>query len=98
MPMETDSAGKTLQSFPLLAELQLLHLADSALPIGSLAHSFGLETLTAARILNPSDLLEFLRGYLEEAGLMEALFCRESFRLPGAGQNNFLPSRWVEIN
>ena len=50
-----------------LVELRLLHLADSALPIGSLAHSFGLESLVAAELLCVRELPEFLRGFLEEA-------------------------------
>ncbi len=64
-----------------LAELQLLHLADSALPIGGLAHSFGLESLVSHELLEVNNLAEFLRGFLEEAGTMEAVFCREAFRL-----------------
>ena len=79
-----------------LAYLCLLHLADSALPIGALAHSFGLESLAACGVLTPADVPEFLRGYTEEAGVMEAVFCREAFRL--AGVNVFAGDRWVEIN
>src|SRR5216683_3282336 len=62
-------------------ELRLMHLADSALPIGSLAHSFGLESLVARELLSVAGLPEFLRGFLEEAGVLEAVFCREAWRI-----------------
>lgn len=65
-----------------LGELRLLHLADSALPIGALAHSFGLESLVERELLGVGDLEEFLRGFLEEAGFVEAVFCRAGWRLP----------------
>jgi len=81
---------------PDLAHLRLLHLADSALPIGALAHSFGLESLAACGLLAPAGVPEFLRGYVEEVGVMEAVFCREAFRL--AGVNEYAGDRWVEIN
>lgn len=79
-----------------LAHLRLLHLADSALPIGGLAHSFGLETLTARVLLDVPDVEGFLRDYLEEAGSLEAVFCREGFRLGITGK--FRARRWLEIN
>jgi urease accessory protein len=79
-----------------LAYLRLLQLADSALPIGALAHSFGLETLVAGGRLVPHDLPKFLAVYLEEAGTLEAVFCREGFRL--AAPEEFSGERWVEIN
>jgi urease accessory protein len=81
-----------------LADLRLLHLADSALPIGGLAHSFGLESLVSQELLGVSDLPEFLRGLLEEAGMVEAVFCREAFRLVQIGHGNFCADRWVELN
>jgi urease accessory protein len=81
-----------------LADLRLLHLADSGLPIGTLAHSFGLESLVATEALTVQDLPEFLRGYLEEAGLMEAVFCREAFHLAIAGDETFSPTRWRDLN
>jgi urease accessory protein len=81
-----------------LAFLRLLHLADSALPIGALAHSFGLETLVSADLLKVSDLSSFLHGFLQEAGMLEAVACREAFRLAGADQFNFSITRWVELN
>src|ERR1700687_192912 len=64
-----------------LADLRLLHLADSALPIGGLAHSFGVESLVSRELLGVGGLAEFLRGFLEEAGMVEAVFCREGFLL-----------------
>ncbi|HEY3991918.1 MAG TPA: urease accessory UreF family protein [Ktedonobacteraceae bacterium] len=58
-----------------IAFLQLLQLADSALPIGTAAHSFGLETLVAEQWLEVGDLERFLRAYLLEAGTLECTFC-----------------------
>jgi urease accessory protein len=77
-------------------ELRLMHLADSALPIGSLAHSFGLESLVARKLLSAARLAEFLRGYLEEAGVLEAVFCREASRI--AQRSRDFAAAWVELN
>jgi urease accessory protein len=81
-----------------LNELRLLHLADSALPIGGLAHSFGLETLVAQELLGVRELPEFLRGFLEEAGLVEAVFCRAGHGLAVEGFSAGVGVKWVELN
>jgi len=81
-----------------LADLRLLHLADTALPIGSLAHSFGLESLVDAGILEVGGLFDFLRGYLAEAGVMEAVFCRAAFRLAADSARELDTERWRELN
>lgn len=81
-----------------LADLRLLHLADSALPIGALAHSFGLESLVSAGMLTVDDLPGFLGGYLEEAGLLEAVFCREAFRLACNRDADFDADQWLQLN
>jgi urease accessory protein len=70
--------------------LKLMQLADSAVPVGSAAHSFGLETLAAEELLDAGSLPSFLRGYLEETGTMEAAFCRAAYRLAGAS--------WTALN
>lgn len=81
-----------------LADLRLRQLADSAFPIGALAHSFGLETLAAQEMIQPANLPEFFQSCLEEAGVLEAVFCREAHRLGLAAANEFDAPRWVEIN
>jgi urease accessory protein len=77
-------------------ELRLMHLADSALPIGSLAHSFGLESLVARELLGVAELPEFLRGFVEEAGVLEAVFCREGWRIARRGSD--CSAAWLELN
>jgi urease accessory protein len=84
--MQTDS----------LAFLRLLQLADSALPIGATAHSFGLETLAAEGLLRVEQLETFLHDYLEETGMLESVFCRLAYRL--AAQPETFAHRWLALN
>jgi urease accessory protein len=48
--------------------------------VGGAAHSFGLETLVEEGVLDPSNLAEFLRGYLAESGRLDAVFVRRAWR------------------
>jgi urease accessory protein len=60
--------------------LELLQLADSALPVGGAAHSFGLETLVEEGSVGPRNVAEFLRGYIAECGRLDAVFVRRAWR------------------
>jgi urease accessory protein len=80
-----------IEPLPLL---RLMQLADSAVPIGTAAHSFGLESMAAEKLLGVEELEPFLRCYLEEAGLLEAVFCRTAH---GIGHGEF-PQHWAALN
>jgi urease accessory protein len=60
--------------------LRLLQLADSALPIGGLAHSFGLETMIEEGDLTLAHLFPLLKDFLSEGLLLDAAFCRYAHR------------------
>jgi urease accessory protein len=96
--MKVEPRSGATSSDPELAQLRLMHLADSALPIGALAHSFGVESLAAGEMLHAGNLFEFLQGYLHEAGMQEAVACREAIRLFQRNESEFPVSQWIELN
>src|SRR6202795_918570 len=96
--MPSDHAQNFSLSIEELAQLRLLHLADTALPIGALSHSFGLETLASSEILTVADLPNFLEGFLHEAGLLEAVACRAAFRLVPSSNEKFPLAAWLALN
>ena len=93
-PMRNEFSG----AHSALSEVRLLQLSDSALPIGSLAHSFGLETLVDRGLLSVPNIPAFFRAYLEETGTLEAVFCREAFRLGRAVDAGFPTDEWAALN
>jgi len=67
-----------------LAILQVLQFADSALPVGSISHSLGLEVLAFDEdIANsvercPASLYSYIADSLTETLLLDAVFCRQA--------------------
>ena len=71
-----DETKEVICKSRLSRHLQLLQLADSALPIGGLAHSFGLESMIEDRFMGVEDLFPYLENLLSESLLLEAVYCR----------------------
>jgi urease accessory protein len=82
----------------LASLLQLQQLADSALPIGGAAHSFGLEALVEGGFIDPENLHNFLRDYIYEAGALEACYCAASCELGQRGHSDEILERWLNWN
>lgn len=76
--------------------LRLLQLADSALPIGATAHSFGLETLVDDETVNVPLLADFLRDYLHETGGLELAYCLAAHTCASAVDT--FATNWLELN
>jgi len=90
----------TLRDAPpnALAQLRLLHLADSALPIGGTAHSFGLESLVDSGDLTVPDLEALLTALIHETGLLEAAYCRAAHNLIASALAPDFAADWVLLN
>ena len=78
--------------------LWLLQLSDSALPIGALNQSFGLESLVAEESLNIHQLEPFLNDYLCEVGGFDCLFCGAAYQLAADSNTEFDVRQWLELN
>jgi urease accessory protein len=78
--------------------LWLLQLSDTALPIGALNHSFGLETLTAEESLGAEGIESFLADYLREVSALEIHFCGAAYRLGVEAFDRFPAQRWLDLN
>jgi urease accessory protein len=81
----------------LLTWLRLMQLADSALPIGATAHSFGLESLVDSRIVTVRELPTFFADYLSETGTLEAVYCRAAHHLTVSPTVTFAAD-WSALN
>jgi urease accessory protein len=77
--------------------LDIFQLADSALPVGGQAHSFGLETLIAEGVLTAPLLGTILPDYLQEVGLLEANFWRGAYAI-GATWQTESEGEWLALN
>ena len=82
----------------LTALLRLQQLADSALPIGGAAHSFGIESLVDSKLLDVDGIESFFLDYLDEAAALEAAYCAESCELGGASESKGSLDRWLMLN
>ncbi|MEP6987872.1 MAG: urease accessory UreF family protein [Chloroflexota bacterium] len=78
-----------------LMGLRLLQLADSAIPIGAAAHSFGLETLIEDGTITVPLLSAFLSDYLRETGMLEVSYCLTTHT--SASEEDFV-EKWLTLN
>ena len=79
--------------------LWLLQLSDSALPVGAMNQSFGLENLVAEESLTNDQLETFLKVYLDEVGRFEGLYCGTAHRLgKDAADADFQVQEWLDLN
>ncbi|HUA18758.1 MAG TPA: urease accessory UreF family protein [Bryobacteraceae bacterium] len=78
--------------------LQLQQIADSSLPIGGAAHSFGIEALVDAGLLSSENLQAFFQDHLSEAGGLEASYCAASCKLAAGATTGDSIAQWLRWN
>ena len=91
--ISSDKLGNNPAAF-----LRLLQLADSALPVGAQAHSFGLETLVADGTLTAAGLESFFQAYVEELSAVDGWFCRSAYGLAALTDDLLFGSEWLRLN
>jgi urease accessory protein len=98
----TGGSEPALAGLQDLALCQLLTLADSALPIGGLAQSFGLEQAVASGQAHPGNLRLYVESWCDESLRFEAASCAAGHRLArdaAASEDDGPPGkRWRELN
>src|SRR5258708_39400689 len=80
--------------------LRLNQLADSALPIGAAAHSFGLETLVEDGVLKVETLALLLHDFLLETGTLESAYCRAAHAIGADADDadaDATPAAWLGL-
>jgi urease accessory protein len=81
-----------------LALARLLHLADSALPVGGQAHSFGLESQIAEGRVTVATLADYLRDLMLETGPLECAYCRAAHQLADETAPVAFGEAWGALN
>ena len=78
--------------------LWLLQLSDSALPIGTLSHSFGLEALAIQESFTAEGLELFLHDYLTEVVGLEIHFCGAAYQTGRRAMGPDEIQSWLDLN
>ncbi|MEM7344028.1 MAG: urease accessory UreF family protein [Chloroflexota bacterium] len=78
--------------------LHLLQLADSALPIGSVAHSYGLETMVAENYVTVDSLEDYLIQLLYNTGKQEAWGCYRGYQLGMMADSQQFDQAWSTLH
>jgi urease accessory protein len=84
--------------YNLTTLLRLQQFADSALPIGGAAHSFGLESLVDCGLLCTDGIESLFLHYLEEAGALEAAYCAVSCEMCRESVGEQVLDQWLKLN